>query len=454
MPQLSVPRHLYAAFVALVIAVGLAISFSPVYGLLLLGLVLVVVTAESVQFLVFLIAITLPFSASVGTSVGPIFVSLCDMLAVLYLVLSFTGPRYVYLSRQHSAVGVKRLAAPIISFSSVYFFVAVLNSVIQGHGASTYLDIVQRLQLTILWTIVGIFLYRQRQIKLFLVAFVASSALLSVVWVATPGVGAVLGVQKNPSGGFIAAAVIIAMVANIRPTARILLILILVGGLISTGSRGSMLGLAVGILCLSVFRNQWRKVVIPCLLAIFGAAVTLRFLPPEVADRIFSESSSGIYNIRIREIFVQDALEKFEAAPYSGVGVGNYVQSHPMLQRVETLDPHNVYALTLAEGGYPLFAGFVIMAFGSLIYIALHRSPYAPLAIAIQVSILAHAYVDLYWVRGTPAMGWLLVGVAIACAKSGPRLASRIPPKKGSPSKPDSLKFRSAESASGSPALK
>ena len=33
-------------------------------------------------------------------------------------------------------------------------------------------------------------------------------------------------------------------------------------------------------------------------------------------------------------------------------------------------------------------------------------------AAAVLLSTVAHGMVDVYWVRGTPVLGWLLVGMA------------------------------------------
>jgi hypothetical protein len=40
-------------------------------------------------------------------------------------------------------------------------------------------------------------------------------------------------------------------------------------------------------------------------------------------------------------------------------------------------------------------------------------SPWAGPALALQAAILTHGLVDVYWVRGTPVIGWLLVGMAL-----------------------------------------
>jgi hypothetical protein len=136
-------------------------------------------------------------------------------------------------------------------------------------------------------------------------------------------------------------------------------------------------------------------------------------LPDQVAARLLGQDQSSAYTETIRTVFVNDAIFQWHLTQGRGVGVGNYVQADAALSRVLTHDPHNVFVLALVEGGIPLIAAFILLVGGSLLWLL--RMPKTALvvaAIAVQVSTFAHAYVDVYWVRGTPAMGWALVGVA------------------------------------------
>ncbi|NKZ93669.1 hypothetical protein GS966_28365 [Rhodococcus hoagii] len=129
-----------------------------------------------------------------------------------------------------------------------------------------------------------------------------------------------------------------------------------------------------------------------------------------------------MYNSRIREVFVDDAMYQFHQAPWSGVGVGNYEQITASLSRVDTHDPHNVFVLALVEGGYPLGVAFALLCVGTLIWLLRRRkTTLVALALVVQISTLAHAYVDVYWVRGTPVVGWMLIGAAAASTYSWQR---------------------------------
>jgi O-antigen ligase len=100
--------------------------------------------------------------------------------------------------------------------------------------------------------------------------------------------------------------------------------------------------------------------------------------------------------------------------PLLGVGVGDYLTGDPTNDTVTT-DPHNVLLLDAGEGGLPDLALFLVMLAGTGIVMLRRKrfSRWAGPALALQAAILTHGLVDVYWVRGTPVIGWLLVGMAL-----------------------------------------
>ena len=68
--------------------------------------------------------------------------------------------------------------------------------------------------------------------------------------------------------------------------------------------------------------------------------------------------------------------------------------------------------LQAAEGGYLLAASFVLLIAGSFLALfRMRRIDVAAVAAGVLLSTVAHGLVDVYWVRGTPVLGWLLVGM-------------------------------------------
>src|SRR5207302_468974 len=92
---------------------------------------------------------------------------------------------------------------------------------------------------------------------------------------------------------------------------------------------------------------------------------------------------------------------------------GSYVAGD-VTAGTRTTDPHNVVLKVTAEEGYPGVVMFVLMVLGTawLLLRRLKVTSWAALAIIVQVAAMAHALVDVYWVRNTPVLGWLLLGAA------------------------------------------
>lgn len=393
-------------------AAALAV-YQPVAAIALIGAVIVLATFPFTKLYVAVTAVSLPLSAVLAAATPIGYVALCDVTAMI-AIASFCMSR---IGNDKGPLQANRgeLLLPVRLFIglAIPYFAVSLYSVLTNDGQVSVA--VQRVELIIVWLIFGALLFQSKSLNLFIKWFIGCCVVLSLAWIAAPGVGGVLGIQKNPSGGFISAALIMLILSRVPNVLRFPGIVVLCGGLLSTGSRGSMLGIGVAAVLLILFIQQWRRIFVPFFVAGVGSLVAFVSLPSHVTARILSQDDAGAYNIDIRGLFVTDALDRFREAPWSGVGVGNYMQQHPGLLSVQTHDPHNVFALSLAEGGYPLLIGFVVMSAGPLLWLlGKRKTSIVALAIAVQTSTLVHAFVDVYWVRGTPAVGWLLVGAAAA----------------------------------------
>ena len=135
---------------------------------------------------------------------------------------------------------------------------------------------------------------------------------------------------------------------------------------------------------------------------------------PGVVGQANVERSTA-YNLMIRRAYRKDGVALVEAHPLLGVGTGNYdTGSGP----TRTIDPHNVLIRVAGEGGVPELVTFLFFLGGTVILMLrrLGRNPWAGPAIAIQVAAFTHGLVDVYFVRGVPVLGWLLVGMALSPA--------------------------------------
>jgi membrane-bound metal-dependent hydrolase YbcI (DUF457 family) len=126
------------------------------------------------------------------------------------------------------------------------------------------------------------------------------------------------------------------------------------------------------------------------------------------------QSSHASWNVRYRQMYWHEAMSLIRAHPWLGVGVGAYATAVPQ-GPFYTDDPHDVVLLQAAEGGWGFAASFVVLILGTAyVLVRLRAVELAPAALAVLLSTVGHGLVDVYWVRGTPVLSWLLVGMACA----------------------------------------
>jgi hypothetical protein len=172
--------------------------------------------------------------------------------------------------------------------------------------------------------------------------------------------------------------------------------------------------------------SRGRVVVTRVIPVLIAAVAAFALVPAAVSQRLTTTSAgtlrtTGQYSIHIHEQLLHDAHVIIAGHPWSGIGVGNYLAGDPYLGTQAT-DPHEVVLLQAAEGGYGFAASFVLLlAATSFILYRMRRVEVAPAAAAVLIATVAHGLVDVYWVRGTPILGWLLVGMACGVAWRGPR---------------------------------
>lgn len=350
----------------------------------------------------------------------PIKVSVPD---VLLLVAVLGG---LLVVRREQWRRLKPLVPFVIAYAAVLLVVLAVTP-----GAAAFVNATQRMQILLVPLVVGGVLLGRQNLQRALTLYVVTATVLAAAWSADLIPDAV-SFQKNPVGQFIAGALLV-ITAQPGQRWRLLLVPPLAWGLFQTESRGAILALLVGLVVLFLARpgaDRLRSaaVLVPIFLVL---GVVYTSLPDDVQSRTttFTVQDDGTrteaeYTIRIREAYRDDALEIIRANPYTGVGIGNYVAG-VATDGTLSRDPHNVLLLEAAEGGLPLAAGFMVLIGGSLVVVWRRRrdTPLAPLALAVQASIVSHGLVDVYWVRGTPLLGWVLVGAVLADAHRRRRAA-------------------------------
>jgi hypothetical protein len=269
----------------------------------------------------------------------------------------------------------------------------------------------QRFELFLVPLVVGAFASLTDRHFAVLKVYVIATSLLAVAWPFVPGLG-----QKNPVGQMISGAILLLLgVKSLR--GFVPFAVILVPALFLTGSRGSVIATAVGALAILALQESRARALFARLTVVSVIAfVAYALLPATLQTRLTSFSagtgSRGAYALEVRQQYIKDARRIIRAHPVTGIGVGNYVAGDPR-NLTATTDPHNVLLLQAAEGGYGFALSFSLMIVAILVGLRRMRNvELAPIAAAVLVSTFVHGLVDIYWVRGTPVLGWLLVGMA------------------------------------------
>jgi hypothetical protein len=343
---------------------------------------------------------------------GPVRLSIPDVL----LLLAVVGT---------AAAGLRFGAATTLRVP-VGLYAGVLAVAVASHpDLGALVNAGQRLQIVLMSLIVGAVVLDEKAREVALSMYVMTATLLGLAWTAKI-VPEALAFQKNPVGQYLAGALLV-LLATPGHRGRLVAVVPLSIGLLSTESRGAIMGLVVGMMLLVLGRPGMSRLrgaatLVPFVLLLGAVFATL---PDEVQQRTTtlsasdsSAATSGQYTIKIREEYRNDALEVVRDHPILGVGIGNYLTGDPEKGTL-TDDPHNVLLLEAAEGGLPLAASFSLLLVGSGVACWRRRrlTPLAALALAVQGATVAHGLLDVYWVRGTPVLGWILVGAALADAQ-------------------------------------
>jgi hypothetical protein len=302
---------------------------------------------------------------------------------------------------------LRPVALPVLAYAAVMVMVLSLHP-----GLREFFKTGQRFELFLLPLIVGAFAaLTGRHIRV-LQAYVLATTVLAAVWPIHH-----FALNKNPVGQLIANAIL--LLVGVRALRRLWPCLVLLApGLIFTVSRGAIGGAVIGIMVVLVLqRTRARPVLTRVLPLALVALAAFAFAPTAVQSRVTTlhpgTSTPGEFAIYLREKYARDAHEIIDEHPWTGVGIGNYYAADSTITTTPVLDPHQILLQQEAEGGYVLAAAFVLLIGGTLLVLRRMRQvDVGPAAAGVLIATAAHGLVDIYWVRGTPILGWLLVGMA------------------------------------------
>ena len=396
--------------------VAVAVILAAIFGgyLLLRGQTLVAVAFCVVPLIIWLFAQPRPALILLGASI-PITYSLTGgrggfNLSPSDLLLLFVGAGILFQATITDSLPAIRALKPIAPAVVQYgFFMLLLLAV--HLSVSDFAKTGQRFELFLLPLIVGAFAALTGRHAALLKGYVVAATLLAALWPVAHSLG-----QKNPVGQMIANAIL--LLVGVRALRRYLpSLVILVPGLVLTASRGAIAATAIGLAVIAAFQSTRAGTVIAraAVLAVlaFGTYATL---PPALQNRLLTftpgVNSPGAYALHVRQQYAKDAEHIIRAHPLVGIGVGNYFAGNAY-QGTQAQDPHDVLLLQAAEGGYAFALSFVLLIVGSIVALRkMTRVDVAAAAAAVLIATVVHGLVDVYWVRGTPVLGWLLLGMA------------------------------------------
>ena len=397
---------------AAALSAGFLATRSLRLGLAMVAVPVLVLLVTRLRANTLLLVAALPFPISLTRGAGGFEAAASDLLLAvalggLLLLLVLDG------KARERAAAVRPILLPVLVYALALIVVLAFHP-----GLRSGVKSVQQLELTALPAVLAAVVYQPKLMSWMLKAYVLAATVLAVAFALKVGSGAegALQVGKNPGGQHIASAVLLLLAAPDFDKRWRPLLVPLSLGLLATQSRGALIALAASLIVLLVLKGQGSRVRL-----LLGAAaviglltVAYQALPATAQKRILNTNQQTDYALRIRQAYRDDANALIADHPYVGIGVGNYLAGKPA-EGTQTTDPHNVGLLVLAEGGIVLAAGFVILQLGSAAVLVRLRTvtPYAAVALAVQVGTVTHGFADTYWVRGTPDLGWFLLGAAL-----------------------------------------
>jgi O-antigen ligase len=304
------------------------------------------------------------------------------------------------------------------------FLIGVIASLFSAIDVGNSIkEIIQFLQLSILFTVL---LYnnikQEKTINAILsgIVFGASVLALSATYLffkhGPEGVYA-LGFHKNALGSFMAVSLPLAIAQfRQRPKLwRLVLIICVAAGLIASYSRGAWVGAFSGLVMVESLYQKRNLIWV----IIFGAVILLLYpLIPTKLTRIVADP----HTLELREEQWSIAESGFNRHILTGVGYANFLllsQERNILHQHE--DPHNILLRLAAETGLTGLTAFIILFAGiyGYCYQAVKQEQDLRLQFwergifASLVAYLVHGMFDVFWVRGTGSLFWILVGIIV-----------------------------------------
>ncbi|MCY6371673.1 O-antigen ligase family protein [Clostridium ganghwense] len=171
-----------------------------------------------------------------------------------------------------------------------------------------------------------------------------------------------------------------------------LMVILFIGVLLMTGSRGAIIGLLVGLITYAYFMKDKKKMLF--LIFILLSGIILMFAFPQY----FPRGEGLLISIKDRSLIWKNCLNMFKYKPITGWGLmGIYFANGDVYDYVRTVHGHNIWITiitTLGIVGFSIFTCMIYYLFKETRVLSNHHCPLIPLLTGLEAVILGQGLVD------------------------------------------------------------
>jgi hypothetical protein len=416
------PGPLLAALGALAaaITVGVLSANSLVLALsVAVGILLVAIAIKNLAIIPVLAVPATLLQARVG-----------NLLSISDVVLAIAAIVALFMLRGRGAVVLQPLVWAAVFYLSVTIATLILNPY-----PADFVEWVHELFLIIGSLIVGFVIGRENMAKAALTIYllacsgiaIAAVLVTAVTFVQTGTIEAAYlpGLQKNTTGGMLAAGAVIAFARPVwlgwsAKWANMVFGLLVIGVVVAQ-SRQGVIGMVVGvfIVCLRPRPQTGKR---PKLIW-YGAIPAIYLVLIAVTAQL--ESSNQFNSANQRVSWYADSVNVWLTSPIFGAGMRWWYSGH---FDVNFQPPNAELEVLSTTGVVGTFAFLVLFAVAGW-YLYKMDPVYGTVGLAVVATRFTQAQFDLYWVAGQASLLWIVAGICYGVqARDRARAAKEEPP--------------------------
>lgn len=298
----------------------------------------------------------------------------------------------------------------------IYLF-GVLVTFIGNPSTYALISAAPRLMIVVSGIIVGSYIARTNKVEKYLELFTLSTFILSLL--SLTRTTAYFDMNKNHLGLIFAMAAIVSILNLDHKIKNRIFVPFFVVALISTGSRSSILGLALCITLLLFFKSKTSILKRMILFLLLPTTVSIIFInvnfpfKERLLDFTPNMNTSGGYSIFVRIELYKQAWDQFNEHRVLGNGLGGVTLD----TFYRTPDAHNFLLQALGEGGLVLGLATLVLLLNPIRYFASLREPmakYQSVTFYLWVIVFTHGLLDVFWVMGRTNLFWVALGVLVS----------------------------------------